>query len=174
MNYNNLIDLTALKYWFEQYVIPSVQTMINTSLNEYKIDAVTVLSSLPNEGEEGIFYMIPNSEEPTKFDTFVWEKDDNDVYSFVQQGHANIEVDLSDYYTKSEIDTEFSDYYTKSEVDTELSDKQNSLSQEQLDAVNSGITSTVLNSILDRLTALETPSEDPSEPTDPSEQTENP
>ena len=23
MNYNNLIDLTALKYWFEEYAIPS-------------------------------------------------------------------------------------------------------------------------------------------------------
>ena len=105
------LDGAGLKYFHDTYVLTSAQitTMINDALSQYKQDIVTVVSALPTTGQkEGILYMVPDATDATKFDTFVWEITDDTTtpptYGWVQQGEGNATVDLSNYYTKTEVD----------------------------------------------------------------------
>ena len=105
------LDGVGLKYFHDNYVLTSAQitTMINDALSQYKQDIVTVVSALPTTGQkEGILYMVPDATDATKFDTFVWEVTDDTTtpptYGFGQAGSGNVSIDLSNYYTKSEVD----------------------------------------------------------------------
>lgn len=106
------VDGSGLAYFYSTYCLTEAQvnTLISTQLNAYKQDIVTVTSALPASGTEGILYMVPNQTDGTKFDTYVWEITDNTTtpptYGWKPQSKAQLTVDLSNYYTKSETDSE--------------------------------------------------------------------
>jgi hypothetical protein len=114
------VDGGGLAYFYTTYCLTEAQvnTLISTQLNTYKQDIVTVASSLPASGTEGILYLIPNATDGTKFDTYVWEITDNTTtpptYGWKPQSKAQLTVDLSNYYTKSETDSEIASAITAS------------------------------------------------------------
>lgn len=108
------VDGTGLAYFYTTYCLTEAQVnaLITTQLNTYKQDIVTVASTLPASGTEGILYLIPNATDGTKFDTYVWEITDDTTnpvtYGWKAQSEAHLSVDLSNYYTKSETDSTIS------------------------------------------------------------------
>lgn len=114
------VDGSGLAYFYSTYCLTEAQvnTLISTQLNAYKQDIVTVTSALPSTGTEGILYMIPNATDGTQFDTYVWEITDNTTtpptYGWKPQSKAQLTVDLSNYYTKSETNSEISSAITTS------------------------------------------------------------
>ena len=114
------VDGSGLAYFYSTYCLTEAQvnTLISTQLNAYKQDIVTVTSALPSTGTEGILYLIPNATDGTKFDTYVWEITDNTTtpptYGWKPQSKAQLTVDLSNYYTKSETNSEIASAITTS------------------------------------------------------------
>ena len=108
------VDGTGLAYFYTTYCLTETQVnaLINTQLNDYKQNVVTVVSTLPASGTEGILYMVPNATDGTKFDTYVWEITDDTTnpvtYGYKALSEAHVAVDLSNYYTKSETDSTIS------------------------------------------------------------------
>lgn len=125
----------GLAYFYATYCLTEAQVnaLITTQLNSYKQNVVTVVSTLPAAGTEGILYMVPNATDGTKFDTYVWEITDDTTnpvtYGYVAQNEATITVDLSNYYTKSETASEISSAIATSvasgAIKTALDDKLN-------------------------------------------------
>ena len=114
------VDGSGLAYFYSTYCLTEAQvnTLITTQLNTYKQNVVTVVSSLPASGTEGILYMVPNQTDGTKFDTYVWEITDDTTnpvtYGYKALSEAHVAVDLSNYYTKSETNSEISSAITTS------------------------------------------------------------
>ena len=144
------VDGTGLAYFYSTYCLTEAQvnTLISTQLNAYKQDIVTVASTLPASGTEGILYLIPNATDGTKFDTYVWEITDNTTtpptYGWKAQSEAHLTVDLSNYYTKSETTSEIASAITTSvasgAIKTALDAKLNAsdlvpLSNDEIDAL---------------------------------------
>ena len=144
----------------DAYTKSEVDSKLST-VYEYK-GSVATYEELPSANNEvGDVYNVETDGSNYAWDGTTWDK-------------LGGTVDLSNYYTKSQVDTELGkkldittasstyatittvngkadkadtlagygieDAYTKSEVDSKLDTKQNTLSTEQLDAVNSGIT----------------------------------
>ena len=106
------LDGTGLRYFRDTYVLTTsqVNALIQTALSQYKVDIFTVVSALPTTGQqEGVAYMVPNATDNTKYDVYVWEIVDDTTtpptYGWKQLSQANIAIDLSNYYTKTETDT---------------------------------------------------------------------
>ena len=104
------LDGTGLRYFRDTYVLTTTQVnqLIQLALSQYKVDIFTVVSVLPTTGTEGVAYMVPNATDNTKYDVYVWEIVDDTTtpptYGWKQLSQANIAVDLSNYYTKTETD----------------------------------------------------------------------
>ena len=104
------LDGTGLRYFRDTYVLTTTQVnaLIQSALSQYKVDIFTVVSTLPTSGTEGVAYMVPNATDNTKYDVYVWEIVDDTTtpptYGWKQLSQANIAVDLSNYYTKTETD----------------------------------------------------------------------
>ena len=104
------LDGTGLRYFRDTYVLNTTQVnqLIQSALSQYKVDIFTVVSVLPTTGTEGVAYMVPNATDNTKYDVYVWEIVDDTTtpptYGWKQLSQANIAVDLSNYYTKTETD----------------------------------------------------------------------
>ena len=104
------LDGTGLRYFRDTYVLTTTQVnqLIQSALAQYKVDIFTVVSTLPASGTEGVAYMVPNATDNTKYDVYVWEIVDDTTtpatYGWKQLSQANIAVDLSNYYTKTETD----------------------------------------------------------------------
>ena len=144
------VDGGGLAYFYTTYCLTEAQvnTLISTQLNTYKQDIVTVRSTLPASGTEGILYLIPNATDGTKFDTYVWEITDDTTtpptYGWKTQSEAHLSVDLSNYYTKSETNSEIASAITTSvasgAIKTALDAKINAadlvpLSNDEIDAL---------------------------------------
>ena len=73
------LDGTGLRYFRDTYVLTETQvnTLIQTALSQFKQDVFTVVSVLPQTGNEGIAYMIPSTTDNTKYDVYVWEITDD-------------------------------------------------------------------------------------------------
>ena len=73
---------------------------------------------MPETGTEGFLYLVPSQNNALVFDAYAWEESDTEgVYEWKQLSKANaVSVDLTNYYTKSEIDTTLSDYLLKSDM----------------------------------------------------------
>ena len=104
------LDGTGLRYFRDTYVLNTTQVnqLIQSALAQYKVDIFTVVSVLPTTGTEGVAYMVPNATDNTKYDVYVWEIVDDTTtpptYGWKPLSQANIAVDLSNYYTKTETD----------------------------------------------------------------------
>lgn len=98
--YLDLAGLTHFKQKLKTDNDKAITIAINEALNQYKADIITVVSTLPETGEEGKMYLVP--QEDGTYLTYTWE--DNE---FKRIGGGSITVDLSNYYTKTEADTTF-------------------------------------------------------------------
>jgi hypothetical protein len=106
------LDGAGLKYFHDTYVLTETQinTLIQSAFAQYKQDVFTVVSALPQTGQqEGIMYLVPSSNDPTKLDGYIWEIVDDTTtpptYGWKQPVVGQAQIDLSDYYTKTETDT---------------------------------------------------------------------
>ena len=104
------LDGTGLRYFRDTYVLTTTQVnqLIQSALSQYKVDIFTVVSALPQTGNEGIAYMIPSATDNTKYDVYVWEITDDTTtpptYGWKPLSQVDISADLTNYYTKTETD----------------------------------------------------------------------
>ena len=106
------VDGPGLRYFRDTYCLTATQinTLIQAAFSQYKQDIFTVVSALPQSGQqEGIMYLVPTSTDPTKLDGYVWEITDNTTtpptYGWKHPVQGQAQIDLSNYYTKTEVDT---------------------------------------------------------------------
>ena len=106
------VDGPGLRYFRDTYCLTTTQvnTLIQAAFSQYKQDIFTVVSALPVTGQqEGIMYLVPDSNNPTKLDGYVWEITDDTTtpptYGWKQPVQGQAQIDLSNYYTKTEVDT---------------------------------------------------------------------
>ena len=106
------LDGTGLRYFRDTYVLTATQVnaLIQSAFAQYQQDIFTVVSALPQTGQqEGIMYLVPNSSDPTKLDGYIWEIVDDTTtpptYGWKQPVQGQAQIDLSNYYTKTEVDT---------------------------------------------------------------------
>ena len=105
------IDGPGLRYFRDTYCLTTTQinTLIQTAFSQYKQDIFTVVSTLPQSGQqEGIMYLVPTND-PTKLDGYIWEIVDDTTtpptYGWKHPVQGQAQIDLSNYYTKTEVDT---------------------------------------------------------------------
>ena len=104
------LDGTGLRYFRDTYVLTTTQVnaLIQTAFAQYQQDVFTVVSALPASGTEGIMYLVPSSSDPTKLDGYIWEIVDDTTtpptYGWKHPVVGQAQIDLSNYYTKSEVD----------------------------------------------------------------------
>ncbi len=91
--YLDLAGLTYFKSKLDAKFVTStdVTTAINSALSTYKQGIVTIVSSLPSYGEEGLLYLVPDSNASSSdvYTTWTWE--DN---SWVQMGAATFSLTI--------------------------------------------------------------------------------
>ena len=93
---------------------------VDDTVKEFAQNEMQVVSELPLSGEEGIIYLLPvDPQDPTKgYYRYIWENN-----TWLSLGTT--EIDLSDYYTKTEIDT-------KLDLVVEIASDTTTLTTEQL------------------------------------------
>ena len=105
------LDGTGLRYFRDTYVLTTTQVnaLIQSVFAQYQQDVFTVVSALPASGTEGIMYLVPSSSDPTKLDGYIWEIVDDTTtpptYGWKHPVVGQAQIDLSNYYTKTEVDT---------------------------------------------------------------------
>ena len=105
------VDGPGLRYFRDTYCLSATQinTLIQTAFSQYKQDIFTVVSALPQSGQqEGIMYLVPTND-PTKLDGYIWEIVDDTTtpptYGWKHPVQGQAQIDLSNYYTKTEVDS---------------------------------------------------------------------
>lgn len=103
-----------------------VSSAIASAVGEITSFEYEVVQTLPATGEAGKIYLVANSgTAPNIYDEYIWV---NNAFEKI----GTTEMDLSNYYTKTQTDTlldakaDQSTTYTKTEVDTALGNKANS------------------------------------------------
>lgn len=99
------LDYTGLSYFYSKLKTANesaITTAINEALSELNQSLVTIVSALPPTGEEGKLYMIPDTEDTNKYNTYTWEEG-----AFKPIGSTTLDFDGSNYYTKSQADSTF-------------------------------------------------------------------
>ena len=98
MSTTKYLDLTGLQYlktkMDEKYVTSDdVETAINTALETYKQGIVTIVSSLPSTGEEGLLYLVPDSNASSNnvYTTWAWEES-----SWAQMGSTALTITVDE------------------------------------------------------------------------------
>lgn len=105
------VDGPGLRYFRDTYCLTTTQinTLIQAAFAQYKQDVFTVVSALPQSGQqEGIMYLVPTND-PTKLDGYIWEVVDDTTtpptYGWKHPVQGQAQIDLSNYYTKTEVNT---------------------------------------------------------------------
>lgn len=103
-----------------------VSSAIASAVGDITSFEYQVVQTLPQTGEKGVVYLVPNSgTTPNIYDEYIWV---NNAFEKI----GTTEMDLSNYYTKTQTDTllgakaDQSTTYTKTEVDTALGNKASS------------------------------------------------
>ena len=73
--------------------------------------SIKLVDELPQSGDDSTIYLVPNDK--GSYTEYLWLKDNQ---KWEELGDLS-SIDLTNYYTKSEINTMFADYYTQSEID---------------------------------------------------------
>ena len=75
------LDLTGVAYFkskLDTATASSIQSAVQTAFQQFSQDVFTVVSALPQSNQrEGIGYMVPNPDDNTLFDVYVWEITDD-------------------------------------------------------------------------------------------------
>lgn len=97
--YLDLAGLTYFKNKLDAKFVTSadVTTAINNALSTYKQGIVTIASSLPSTGEEGLLYLVPDSNASSSdvYTTWTWENN-----SWVQMGAATFSLTIDSTVTE--------------------------------------------------------------------------
>lgn len=72
---------------------------------------IKLVDELPQSGEDSTIYLVPNDK--GSYTEYLWLKDNQ---KWEELGDVS-KIDLSNYFTKSEINAMFANYYTQSEID---------------------------------------------------------
>lgn len=76
--------------------------VLKEMINQITSGTVRVVESLPEEGEENVIYLVKKAQARTDlYEEYLWV---NDAWELI----GNTSIDLSNYYTKSDVDTKIS------------------------------------------------------------------
>ena len=121
----------STEYWSHElpnknYVDTEIQSKINDAISWIIGFTYEIVNALPTQWEKWKIYLVENASQ--EYDEYIWLE--WDPWKFEKIGSVN-NVDLSNYYNKTETDTLLNakanslDVYNKSEIDTELAKKWN-------------------------------------------------
>ncbi len=136
--YLDLAGLTYFKSKLDEKFVTStdVTTAINTALETYKQGIVTIVSSLPSTGEEGLLYLVPDSNASSSdvYTTWTWE--DN---SWVQMGAATFSLTIdSTVIEDSTNPVSGGAVYSELALKLDASELTSSIAEDGTNAVTSG------------------------------------
>ena len=87
------------------------KTEVNNLISTIGSFHAVIVDSLPQYGDEGVIYLLQISESgENRYKEYIW------VNRWELIGELS-NIDLANYYTKTEIDTKFGDYYNKTQID---------------------------------------------------------
>lgn len=151
--YLDLAGLTYFKSKLDEKFVTSadVTTAINSALETYKQGIVSIVSTLPAEGQEGILYLVPDSTGGNGvYTTHAWEiiRDngpDQPTYGWVQMGATTFSLTV-DSALSSSSENPVQNKVVKGALDLKLdaSELTNSITQNGTNAVTSGAIYTAL------------------------------
>ena len=141
MSTTKYLDLTGLQYlktkMDERYVTSDdVESAVSTALETYKQGIVTIVSSLPSTGEEGLLYLVPDSNASSSdvYTTWTWE--DN---QFVQMGAATFSLTIdSTVIEDSTNPVSGGAVYSELALKLDASELTSSIAEDGTNAVTSG------------------------------------
>lgn len=96
------LDLSGLSYFkskLDTAHTAAIQSAIQSALQQFSQDVFTIVSTLPvSNQKEGIGYMVPNPDDNTLFDVYVWEITDDTTnpvtYGWVKASGAHIAITI--------------------------------------------------------------------------------
>lgn len=141
MSTTKYLDLAGLQYlktkMDAKYVTSSdITTAINSALSTYKQGIVTIVSSLPSTGEEGLLYLVPDSNASSNdvYTTWTWEED-----SWVQMGATTFTITVdSTVIEDSTNPVSGGAVYTELALKLDASELTSSIEEDGTNAVTSG------------------------------------
>lgn len=146
------LDLAGLTYFKSKLdakyaTSADVTTAINTALSTYKQGIVTIASSLPSTGEEGLLYLVPDSNASSSdvYTTWTWEDD-----KWVQMGAATFSLTIdSTVIEDSTNPVSGGAVYDALALKLDASELTSSITEDGTNAVTSGAIHSALASKLD-------------------------
>jgi len=146
--YLDLAGLTYFKSKLDAKFVTSadVTTAINDALSTYKQGIVTIVSSLPSTGEEGLLYLVPDSNASSSdvYTTWTWEN------SWVQMGAATFSLTIdSTVIEDSTNPVSGGAVYDALALKLDASELTSSIAEDGTNAVTSGAIHSALASKLD-------------------------
>lgn len=96
------LDLSGLSYFkgkLDTAHTAAIQSAVQSALQQFSQDVFTVVSTLPvSNQKEGIGYMVPNPDDSTLFDVYVWEITDDTTnpvtYGWVKASGAHVAITI--------------------------------------------------------------------------------
>lgn len=102
-------------------VDPSSDYYNKHQINELFADLDTVkfkiVDTLPAAGAENVIYLLEKTAPATGYDQYIWDADDERFYTI-----GDTDIDLSDYYTKTQADDRFQEKLSNGATITNVSD----------------------------------------------------
>lgn len=145
--YLDLAGLTYFKSKLDAKFVTSadVTTAINTALETYKQGIVSIVSTLPAEGQEGILYLVPDATGGNGvYTTHAWEiiqdnGPDQPTYGWVQMGATTFSLTVDSALSNSS-ENPVQNKVVKGALDLKLdaSELTSSITQNGTNAVTSG------------------------------------
>ena len=140
MSTTKYLDLAGLQYlktkMDARYVTSSdITTAINSALSTYKQGIVTIVASLPASGEEGLLYLVPDSNASSSdvYTTWTWED------SWVQMGATTFTLTIDTTVTQNSSNpVSGGAVYTELALKLDASQLTTSIAQNGTNAVTSG------------------------------------
>ena len=121
------LDLTGVAYFkskLDTATASSIQSAIQTALQQFSQDVFTVVSALPQSNQrEGIGYMVPNPDDNTLFDVYVWEITDDTTnpvtYGWRKASGAHVAITIDNALSDSS-ENPLQNKVIKAALDTKL------------------------------------------------------
>lgn len=135
--YLDLAGLTYFKNKLDAKFVTSadVTSAINTALETYKQGIVTIVSSLPSTGEEGLLYLVPDSSASSSdvYTTWAWENE------WVQMGAATFTITVDSTVIEDSTNPVSSGaVYSELALKLDASELTSSIEEDGTNAVTSG------------------------------------
>ena len=121
------LDLTGVAYFkskLDTATASSIQSAVQSALQQFSQDVFTVVSALPQSNQrEGIGYMVPNPDDNTLFDVYVWEITDDTTnpvtYGWRKASGAHVAITIDNALSDSS-ENPLQNKVIKAALDTKL------------------------------------------------------